>query len=523
MIPVLSREAVRRFDASTIEAGVPGIVLMENAGRGAAERILAHLGAHRGARIVVVCGTGNNGGDGFIVARHLRGFDVEPRVVLVGDPERVKGDARLAYDAYLAIGGTVELLPSDIDVGDLKDALSSADAAIDALFGTGLDRALSGIAAEVADALTNAAGQRIALDIPSGLDANTGEPLGAAVTADLTLTFAFYKLGLLTPKGRAHTGAVEIVPIGVPAHLPADIKPSAELVALADLSAWISPRGAADHKYSAGHVAIVGGSSGKLGAPLMAAHAAMRAGAGAATIVSWADAAAKLEARVTEVMVARIEADPAASLDNALHAKKAVVLGPGFGLDDGSRAAAEHVLSTYLGPLVLDADGLTLFAGRADAIAAGVQRARVLTPHSGEAARLLGMTSADVDRDRHRAARTLAEKSQSIVVLKGAHSIIADPDGRVLIGPVGSSALGTAGSGDVLSGIIGAMLCALAPLEAAAAGVTLHAEAGARWAAKHTDRGLVATDIADALPEILAEVVRGWRRESPSRAAGTSP
>lgn len=271
------------------------------------------------------------------------------------------------------------------------------------------------------------------------------------------------------------------------------------------------PRGSDAHKYTAGHVAIIGGSAGKLGAALLASHAALRAGAGAATIVSWEEVAPSLESRVLEVMVARIGDDLAASFEHALHAKKAAVLGPGFGLDERARGAAEQVLATYLGPLVLDADGLTLFAGRADAIAAGVQRVRVLTPHVGEAARLLGTTSALVEADRIAAARALAQSTQSIVVLKGAHSVITDPEGRVLLGPLGSAALATAGSGDVLSGILGAMLCTLPPLEAAAVAVALHAEAGRRWEETRGDRGLIASDIADAIPALIGELLRTHR------------
>lgn len=512
MIPLLSRVAVRAFDARSIEVGVPGIVLMENAGRGAAEAIARRAPDRERARIVLACGTGNNGGDGFVVARQLVVMGYEPRVFLIGAPERIAGDARTAYDAYLAVGRSVELVPTDVDLAEARESFARASIVVDALFGTGLDRALAGLAAEIAEAIAAAPALRVALDVPSGIDADTGAPLGPAVVADLTLTFAFGKLGLFTPRGRAHAGEIEVVPIGVPPELPTSIAPSAELCELADVAQWLAPRGADAHKYSAGHVAVLAGSEGKLGASLLAAHAALRGGAGAATIVTWADAAARLSARVLEVMVAAIGDDVTASLDAALHAKKAAVLGPGFGLDARARAAAEHVLSTYLGPLVLDADGLTLFAGRAETIAAGVQTARVLTPHAGEAARLLGGTAADVEADRLGAARRLSAATQSIVILKGAHSVVVDPDGRALVGPRGSGALATAGSGDVLAGLLGALLCALPPHEAAAAAVTLHAEAGRRFEAERGDRGLVASEIADRVPTIVGELVRARAR-----------
>jgi NAD(P)H-hydrate epimerase len=511
LIPVLSRKGVRAFDARTIEAGVPGIVLMENAGRGAATELLQRLAGKK--LVVVACGTGNNGGDGFVLARHLRVGGLEPRVVLVGQPDKVAGDARLAYDAYLAIGGTIELVPTDLDVVELKEAFVQADAIVDALFGTGLDRPLSGTPADVAEAIASAAALRVALDVPSGINADTGAPLGPAVIADVTLTFGFLKTGLMTPRGRAHAGALVVVPIGVPPELARAETPAAELVETSDLAKWLVRRGPDVHKYSAGHVAVVGGSPGKLGAALMASESALRAGAGAATIVTWPDAASKLEARVHEVMVGRIENESTKSVDAVLQGKKAVVLGPGLGLDAKARTVGEHVLATYLGPLVLDADGLSLFAGRAEAIAEGVQRARVLTPHAGEAARLLSTTAAAVELDRIASARSLAAAAQSIVVLKGAHSVIADPDGRILLGPLGSAALATAGSGDVLSGILGAMLCVLPPLEAAATAVTLHAEAGRAWEERYADRGLLASAIAEAIPGLIGEL----------RRVGTSP
>ncbi|MBK6694241.1 MAG: NAD(P)H-hydrate dehydratase [Myxococcales bacterium] len=514
MIPVLSREAMRRFDARAIEAGVPGIILMENAGRGAAEMVRENLKAPS-AVVVVVCGTGNNGGDGFVLARQLRAFGVEPRAVLVGDVERIAGDARIAYDAYLAIGGTVEVAPTDLDATDLRAVLLDADVVVDALFGTGLDRPLAGLLAEAAEGITQSKGFRVALDVPSGIQADTGVALGPSVTADLTVTFAFTKLGLMTPRGRAHAGLVRTVSIGVPCELPRDIAAAAELVERSDVASWLSPRGADAHKYTAGHVAVLGGSHGKFGAPLLAAEAALLAGAGAVTLLSWPEVVQKLEGRVREVMVATAFGDATTdvnAISAALDGKKAVVLGPGLGLDDRARALADAVLSSYLGPLVLDADGLTLFAGRVDAIAAGVQRARVLTPHAAEAARLLGGTAQSVEADRVGAARSLAHRSQSIVVLKGAHSVIADPDGRILLGPIGSPALATAGSGDVLSGAVGAMLAIMPPLEAAAAAVYLHAEAGHRLASVVGDRGVLASAVARELPLILGELLRERRR-----------
>ena len=504
MIPVVSREQIRAFDARAIGAcGVPGLLLMENAGRGAADVIEREIlaGSAIGARVVVVCGTGNNGGDGFVIARQLltRGASVE--AIVVGDRAQIGGDARVNLRALLGIGGEVHDVTTGVELRALFSHLATASVIVDALFGTGLSRPLGGIHADVVAAIHEARRPVVAIDIPSGLDANTGAVLGVSVQARVTVTFAYYKLGLLTPGGAQHCGAIHVADIGVPQS--DGFGHAADLLERADIRRLVSPRPIGAHKNSAGSVAVFAGSPGKVGAAVMVAHAALRAGAGVATIATWPEAATAIETRAVEVMTARLDRKAlVASTDAVLAGKRAVVIGPGFGLDDAARAIATHVFSVFAGPIVVDADALTLFAGAPESFSAA--RHAILTPHPGEAARLLGTDTQTVESDRFGAARELARRTNAVVVLKGAHSLICAPNGRLAINSTGNPALATAGAGDVLAGTIGALTCALDPFEAACAGVFLHGAAADSWRDAHGDRGMLASEIAERMPDVIA-------------------
>jgi hydroxyethylthiazole kinase-like uncharacterized protein yjeF len=503
MKPVLSRAQMRAFDAYAIkQCSVPGLLLMENAGRGATDILVRELcdGEVRGAQPVIVCGAGNNGGDGLVIARHLCVRGASPIVFLAGDAEGVSGDARTNFDAWRGIGGEVQWLPPGTPLSTLREALARGEIVVDALFGTGLDRPIEGWLADVVHAMNASSGHRFAVDLPSGLDADTGAALGVAIEAKVTATFGHYKLGLLTPSGASLAGRVYVVDIGVPPSLVAHVGGAAQRLEPEDIEAFLPPRPPGAHKTSAGHVAVVAGSAGKIGAPQLVAHGALRAGAGVATIATWPDAATAIESHVLEAMTARI--DPSAigeSLDAILRGKDAVIIGPGLGLGDDARIAVEYVLATWQGPVVVDADALTMFAGRPSVLLAA--KSAVLTPHPGELARLLGKTVAQVEGDRFHAARELVAATGAVVVLKGAHSIIASPDSRLAVSPLACPVLATAGSGDVLSGIIGALSCTLSGFDAACVGVMLHALAGEAWSRAHSnaDRGMLASEIADSL------------------------
>lgn len=550
MIPVLTRAQMRAFDRYAIETcHVPGVVLMENAGRGAADVLSAMIEARRGttrrgdpgtisararafpvrhvrtpgqpatypleARVVVVCGTGNNGGDGFVVARHLYARGAEVEVYLTGKSEKVMGDARINHDAYIDLGGRFFELPEGSSLGPLHTALARADIVIDAIFGTGLDRPITGHLADVIAVLNDAKSHCVALDIPSGLDADSGAPLGIAVRADETVTFGHLKIGMLTPEGARLSGNVHVVDLGVPdPPILAHVGVVAEVLRRETIGSYIAPREASVHKHKAGDVLVVAGSPGKLGASLLTARAAMRAGAGLVTICTWPDAAASLESRVVEVMTARI--DPLnieRSLDAALAGRRTVAIGPGFGLGPDARAAVDHVVLGWDGLKVVDADAITHFVGRPEALAAAKGQL-VLTPHPGELGRLLGRSAVAIEQDRFGAVREAVERTRATVILKGARTIIATPDGRLYICMAGNPALATAGSGDVLTGIISAFACSMPLDQAACAGVLVHALAGDLWSArKGCDRGLFAGEIPDYVPEIVAALMRG---EDPS-------
>jgi|CZKU01.1.fsa_nt_gi hydroxyethylthiazole kinase-like uncharacterized protein yjeF len=500
---------MRAFDAHAItQCSVPALLLMENAGRGATDVLVRELCSDdargvEGARPVVVCGAGNNGGDGLVIARHLLVRGASPTVFFAGDADKMTHDARANFEAWRGLGGEIQWLPPGAPLSTLEHALAGDQIVVDALFGTGLDRPIEGWLATVIESINGSRGPRFSVDLPSGLDADTGAALGVAVEATVTATFAHYKLGLLTPNGVSLAGRVRVVDIGVPAALVAFVVSagnSAERLEPDDVASLVARRPPGAHKTSAGHVAIVAGSPGRIGAPQLSAHGALRAGAGVATIATWPEAASALQSHLLEVMSARI--DPTAiaeSLDAILRGKHAVVVGPGFGLGDDARIAVEYILAAYQGPVVVDADALTMFAGRPSVLLAA--KNAVLTPHPGEAAKLLGKSTAQIESNRFHAARELVAATGAVVVLKGAHTIIASPDSRLAISPISCPALATAGSGDVLSGIIGALACTLSGFDAACAGVMLHAMAGETWSRAHAgaDRGMLASEIADAV------------------------
>lgn len=482
MRPVLSREEARAFDQSWIGRGVPGLVLMENAGRGAADRIIAQVlgGDVASQRVVVLCGPGNNGGDGLVVARHLFARGVRVRVCLLQPPETYTGDALVNLRAFLATGQTVE---SELLLG-------AGDVVVDALFGTGLTRDLEGEAARfVAETRGHVV---VALDIPSGIDANTGAVLGCAVRAQYTYTFGALKRGLVTDQALVHVGHLDVLDIGVPAPATGHV---ATLEAR-DLSQLLVPRAPAGHKYTHGHVLVVGGSHGTTGAAELSARGALRSGAGLVTRASLDDA----ESGLAEVMRVALPRGAAllASLGDLLAKKRALVVGPGLGRDVDAAALVQWLLAHHHGPMVLDADALRLLPSETYR---GDQR--ILTPHTGELAHLLGVSSEAIDRDRFRALEEAVKKTGAVVVLKGARTLIGAPDGRIRVCVAGTPALGTAGSGDVLSGILGAFACTLPAFEAAQAGVLAHALVGEAWAATHGDRGLLASEIADGVPAVL--------------------
>jgi hydroxyethylthiazole kinase-like uncharacterized protein yjeF len=499
---------MRAFDRRASDVlGVPSLELMENAGRGAAECIVRLLkeGGEALPKVVVVAGAGNNGGDGFVVARRLLGTGaVKVETFLAMPAAKISGDALTNYRALTEAGATVTELSDD--VAPLSAALASATIAVDALFGTGLDRDITGFPARVVEAVNAATCCKLALDLPSGLHADSGRVLGVAVKADYTVTFAHRKLGLCTPRGSAYAGQVEVADIVEPTD-PSATGVSAELVEESDVARLLTARSATLHKSSAGRVLVVAGSPGKLGAALLSAHGAQRGGAGLVTIATSPAAADALDHRVLEVMTARIDAaSPEAALQKLLATCSAAVVGPGLGLDAAARRVVDAVVFGFDGPKVVDADAISHFADRAAQLAGA--KNIVLTPHAGELGRLLGMPYEQIENDRFAAVARAVELTGAVVLLKGRFSIIGAPQALPLLNPTGGPVLATGGSGDVLSGIIAALACDLPPRSAAFAGAYLHGAAADAWSNAHgSDRGMLAHEIADELPRVVGDLL----------------
>lgn len=504
MRPVVSAAEMRALDRATIEdIGIPAFTLMETAGRAVAHvamEMLAEGGDAGLAHVAVVCGPGNNGGDGFVAARVLRDLGVEAAVYLAVSRSSIRGDAAAHLAVYERAGGLVRMLDTPQALGELGDAVAGAALAIDALFGVGLSRPLEGHFADLVS-LINHAPRRLAVDIPSGLDADTGRVLGVTVEADVTVTMGALKIALAGAPGFAHCGAVDVADIGIPSGVLATQAVRAGLVEEADVARWLPHARLLDHKGRRGHVVIIGGMPGMRGAGRLCANAALRAGAGLVTLATAGEVAAD-----DSVMTRAL----ATNVGELLANKSAIVIGPGLGQSEPAAGWVGEVLASGV-PAVLDADALNLVAGIAEAVkqAAGPI---VLTPHPGEAARLLGTTVPEIEADRLAAARALATRTHAVVVLKGARTIVCDgtlEDDHCSINPTGGPELATGGSGDVLAGVIGALLAqGLPAADAARAGVYVHGLAGEQLAVEHGRRGVISSDLPVAIAGVLKALPR---------------
>ena len=487
MLELLTTEEMARADRAAISAGTAGLTLMENAGRAVARVALASL---RGAgRVCVLAGPGNNGGDGFVAARLLAERGPKVTLALMGRRERLTGDAAAAAERYA--GPVLPLSGAPVE---------GADMVIDALFGAGLSRPIDG---EPAAALTRLAAARatvVAVDVPSGIDGSTGAARGPAVIADHTVTFFRAKPGHYLFPGRAHCGRLHVEQIGIGRQVLAEIAPATWLDA-PPLWRGAVPGPAADgHKYGRGHVIAVSGGPFNTGAIRLAATAALRAGAGLVTVAASPAALAVHASHLTEIML--VPCDGAEALARILEDRRtnAVVLGPALGVGGATRSLVAAALASGAAA-VLDADALTSFAGAPDelcrAIAGDAGRPVVLTPHEGEFARLFAGLGRGCKLERARAA---ARATGACVVLKGADTVIAMPDGRAAINANAPAWLATAGAGDVLAGIVSGLLARGAePFAAAAAAVWLHGAAAERHGP-----GLIASDLCRQMPAVMA-------------------
>ncbi len=511
LTPLPDAETMRAVDRWAIdERGEASLDLMERAGASVA-RTVERLAAD--GPVAVVCGKGNNGGDGLVVARLLRDAGRQVGVLCMAPPQEFSSDARENLDRLP--GESPQLLANGAKDG-LDEAGAAAIAAasviVDALLGTGFEGQPRGAMAGAIDAINASPAPVVSVDVPSGVSASTGVVLGRAVRAAATVTFHAAKPGLWIRPGKDHAGALETVDIGIPRGAPGEASIGLVEPTVLDL---LPRRGASSTKFTSGHVLIVGGSRGLTGAPQMAARASMRTGAGYVTACVPASLQAILASAGPPEMMSRGLADEQGSLaaegvDSVLKETErggALALGPGLGRNEGAVAFARALARRATVALVLDADGLNAHAGHLGDLTE--RRApTVLTPHAGELGRLLELDSSEIERERLRHVRTAAELSGAVVVLKGDDSLIADPAGRVAVSPGGAPALATAGTGDVLTGVIAALLAqGLDAFTGAAAGVWLHAAAGRQAArGQGTADTVVASDVIEALPAARVRV-----------------
>jgi ADP-dependent NAD(P)H-hydrate dehydratase / NAD(P)H-hydrate epimerase len=495
LTPLYDAEGMRAVDAWAIEEqGVPSLDLMEAAGSAVAEAV---AGLSPQGPVRVVCGKGNNAGDGFVAARLLRGMGFEVEVLLLWPGEELRGDA----------AANLARVEAELAGEDLDARLADSGAVVDAIFGTGFAGEPRQPARAAIEAIDRCGAPVVACDIASGVDASSGEVAGVAVEADVTVSFHAAKLGQRIAPGKWHAGELIVAPIGIPAGAPS--APRGGTIDAAVLS-LLPRRGPRSTKFSSGQVAVAGGSRGLTGAVQMSSLAAIRAGAGYATVAVPADLELVYEQGQPEVMSVGCPGGdgcltPASrkAVLRTFERAAAGVLGPGLGRDPGSLELAREVALAIEAPLVIDADGLNAFAGRLAELAAR-PAPTILTPHAGELGRLLGCDSAEVDAHRLDRAREAAGAAAAVLVLKGDDTIVCDGE-RLAVNALSAPALATAGSGDVLSGIAAALLArGLEPFAAAAAAVFAHARAGREATARvGLAESVIATDVIAAVPAAL--------------------
>jgi NAD(P)H-hydrate epimerase len=516
-VKVLTGTQMKELDAQAMEAfGIPSLILMENAGRSIAEEIADRLLDLRGRRVTVVCGKGNNGGDGLVVARHLlqRGAQVESFVL--GSPDALSPETSTQAKILESSGATLTYLTRDAELPALDAALAWAELIVDALLGIGVRGPLRGLYKRAIEWINAAQGFTVSVDLPSGLDADSGHVNGVCVEADVTVTLELLKLGLLLYPGRRYVGELLVGAIGYPPQLKAAFDSGLEQIERDWVAARLPRRRPDSHKGDYGHVLILAGSRGLSGAAILAGEAVLRSGAGLAYLGYPASLSPVIEARLVEAVKRPLpEADGVFSVAASKPALAliesddidVVALGPGISRRPSAKRFVERLLPAIDRPLVIDADGLIGLVGANGRSPLSARRApTVLTPHPGEFARLTGRSVNEIEADRVGSARGFAKEYGVTLVLKGVPTVTALPSGKVLINSTGNSGLATGGSGDVLTGLIAGLIAqGMDPEEAAPAGVYLHGRAADRLKARLGERGMIAGDLLRALPRALKE------------------
>ena len=515
---ILSAAEMREVDRlTTARYGIPSLTLMENAGASVAQFIAQRWPRFALQRIVVLCGKGNNGGDGFVVARRLQELGAKPGVYLFATPEEMRGDAATNCERWREMSGGLQIVRNSGELQNIKPTLESADIIIDALLGTGTRGAVEGLLAEAIEAVNKRRGPVrsavVAVDIPSGLIADTGEAMGACINAMYTITFTAPKTGMMFGIAADHTGQVVVRDIGSPPELIDDVgKSNVHWIDWREVSIFARPRRADANKGNYGHALITAGSVGKSGAAVLASWAALRVGAGLVTVATPEPVLPIVAAHTPEIMTEPLPATDAGTIslrsfeyerfEKILKGKRALAIGPGLSTQDETQRFVHNVVGTRTVPLILDADGLNAFAGRAHELKNG-SGPLALTPHPGEMARLLSCGIPDVQAQRVKVACKSAADWNSIVILKGQQTVVAAPDGQVFINSTGNPGMGTGGTGDVLTGMLAGLTAqfAVSPwVRVLAFGVYLHGLAGDIAYAETGEAPLMASDLIRAIP-----------------------
>lgn len=500
------------IDRKAIESwGISGLVLMENAGRAVVDYLEEEIGTVKGKKFVVVCGKGNNGGDGFVITRHLLNRSAFVDCVLLGTIAEVKGDARTNAEILRHAGVPIR---ETRQFDELVFSIRTAPYIIDAIFGTGVSTPLEGIFAQTIQLINESGAYVISVDIPSGIDADTGNVLNLAVQAKLTVTMGVPKYGLILYPGKSYVGKLRIADIGIPKALLAD-RADTLLVTKDDIRKNLPPRRPDGHKGTFGTCLIVAGSRGYSGAACLTAMAAVRSGAGLVRIAFPQSLTPGIESRIFEPVKHPLPETPAATLSfealplllDLVAKATSVAIGPGISLHSETKKLLLEILPHIKVPMVVDADGINNLVAEEETIRR-CSAPLILTPHPGELSRLINVPPTEINANRIAVARNAARQLNCLIVLKGAPTVTATPDGKVFVNPTGNSGLGSGGTGDVLTGLIAGLLAqGAAPLDAALTGVFCHGRAADIAAEKLSEYSLAAGDLLQFLPHAFRELL----------------
>lgn len=515
---LVTASEMREMDRMTInEAGIPGVVLMENAARSATKVFLDHFNPQHDSFIVILCGKGNNGGDGYVMARYLHEKGMNVTVGITGEKSSITGDALVNLKIIEKLGLDILEIIDDEAFHSLKDKLLKSSYIIDGLLGTGLNSPVRGMYKEIIENVNLSGKPVMSIDIPSGLNADTGQEMGVSVRADLTVTFGFPKAGQFVYPGAELVGRLVNVDIGIPHVVSDKFEPGYRLIEPEDFITDICVHKRDVHKGSRGHLLILAGSTGKTGAAALTAAGALRAGAGLVTVGVPESLNPILECKLTEAMTEQLPETKDGTLslkagnyiNRLLSGKTALAIGPGLSTNPETVELVCKIIKKSELPMVIDADALNALSMTSGSLEF-LDGKKILTPHPGEMGRLTGLDTREIQADRLKISREFSQKHNCHLVLKGARTVVADPKGVLYINPTGNPSLATGGTGDVLTGIISGLLAqGLPESKAATAGVYLHGLAADYFAEQNGESGLIATDLLEIIPFLIDSLSRG--------------